>query len=171
MPLHIGVPVQVALGGLLMWLRPSQPLCAALETATNRPNFRLIAGCLPLLTLMPIGRPELPPSADICTPLIKWLQVGFGFLLTLTVRLCTELGARQRFAHRHTRRLPPKDRQRWLGTTAAVTGCPHAIAIMAYVHILTALWFALLWQSQQDALGGVSPPLAAALEPANVTSQ
>eukprot|EP00887_Chlorella_sp_A99_P004789 scaffold4.g4789.t1 len=157
MPPHIGAPVQLALGSALMWLRPSQPLCAALQTPARSSLFRLVANAIPLLTLVPIGRPELGEGADVCNPLIYWLQIGFGFMLPLAVQLCADWEARRRFASRNSRRLPTADRARWL-SVAVIAGGPRVIALMIITHLLTALWFFLVWLSgQADAPAAACP--------------
>jgi hypothetical protein len=72
------LPLDALAVGLLMWMKPSQPFCAVMQHAGTEPLFRTMASSLPLVSLIPLGRPLLREGADVCNPLIAWMQVGRG---------------------------------------------------------------------------------------------
>lgn len=78
LPPALEVPMDALHVGLMMWLKPSRPFCSVMQSAASMPLFRTIAHALPLVSLMPLGRPQLEPGADVCNPLVSWMMVRPG---------------------------------------------------------------------------------------------
>lgn len=76
LPPLLRLPLDALQLGMLMWSKPSTPFCAVMQTPASQPLFETIASGLPLVSIVPLGRPELVEGADICNPLIIWIQVG-----------------------------------------------------------------------------------------------
>ncbi|GAB4824038.1 hypothetical protein N2152v2_011084 [Parachlorella kessleri] len=145
LPPHLQIPLDALHVGLIVWMKPSQPFCAVMQHPGTQSLFHTMASALPLFSLMPLGRPVLRNGADVCNPLIAWMQVGLGYLLPTLAFLCIDVEARRRFAARRAASLPPADAAVWAPNKSASFFNPWTILALVYLHLLTALWYLLMW--------------------------
>lgn len=144
LPPEIGIPLNAAAVATIMHLKPSEPFCATIQTPAARPFFHTIAASLPLFTILPFWRPELPPDIDICNPIVHWLQVAFGFVLPTCVQLAGDYVARREYAWRQPQRLTPQDRVAWSSRQPSASLPAYQLAALTFLSVSTALWHLLL---------------------------
>lgn len=144
LPPAFGVPFNAACLAVMTRLRPSQPFCATMQTPATRPLFHTIAASLPLLSAVSVEHPALAPGADVCNPLVHWMQVTLGFLLPACVHLVGDYSARLAWARRRARALAPADRGEWARRGGSAFS-PWALAAMLLSAASTTMWFGLMW--------------------------
>lgn len=144
LPPEIGVPVNAACLLTMARLRPSEPFCATMQTAATRPLFHLIASSLPLVTSISLDHPQLAMEADICNPLLRWLQFSLAFLLPALVHMAGDYAARITFVRQHPQRMSPRDRAEWQAKLDA-SFTPWPVAGMLFVGIISVMWYAFIW--------------------------
>ena len=144
LPPEIGVPMNAAFLLTMSRLRPSQPFCATMQTPSTQPLFHIIASSLPLITSISQEHPQLSIGADVCNPLIHWMQFSLGFLLPALVHLASDYSARMEFVRRHPHRLTPRDRATWQPKLNS-SFSPWPVAAVLFVGIITIAWYAFIW--------------------------
>ena len=144
LPIEIGIPLNAAAVATILRVKPSEPFCATMQTLDARPLFHMIAASLPQFAVVPVWRPELAPDADICNPIVHWLQIGLGFMLPTCVQLAGDYVARREFAQRQPERMSPRDAAVWSHPTSSLPA--YQLAAFIFLSGSTALWHLLLWR-------------------------
>jgi len=140
---ELGIPINAACLLLINKLRPSQPFCDTMQNPTTMSLFSSIAGSLPLISVISIERPQLRVGADICNPLVHWLQVTLGFLLPSLYHLAEDYSARLDFAKWYYRRMTRTDQQIWMARHHSAFS-PWPLVGMLFVSSSTGLWFVFM---------------------------
>jgi hypothetical protein len=143
MPPELGIPINAACLLLINKLRPSQPFCTAMQNPTTASLFYSIAGSLPLISAISIERPQIRAGADICNPLVHWLQVTIGFLLPSLYHLAEDYSARLVFAKVYYRRMTRRDKDVWK-TRKHSAFSPWPLVAMVFLGVSTGLWFVFM---------------------------
>ena len=125
--------------------RPSQPFCATMQTMSTRPLLLTIAGILPLGATLSWDHPQFAEDADVCNPLLHWIQAALGFLLPALVQLASDYNARLRFAERHFSTLSEEDRVVWRANYTSAFS-PWPLAAMVLFGGNTLLWYLFFWK-------------------------
>jgi len=146
LPPEIGVPLNGLCLLIMANLRPNAPFCATMQNDDSRPLFHVIAASIPLVSIIPLAHPQLRKDADICNPLVTWLQVVLGFLLPTAVQLCADYAARLSFVRQYPALLSPGDRRKWVQMRTMRSNLSiGGLAAIIYAHLSTALWYAMMW--------------------------
>jgi hypothetical protein len=143
MPPELSIPINAACLLLINKLRPSQPFCNTMQTPTTSSLFYSIAGSLPLISAIPIERPQIRAGADICNPLVHWLQVTIGFLLPSLYHLAEDYSARLVFAKWYYRRMTRQDKRIWRARKHSAFS-PWPLVAMVFLSASTGLWFVFM---------------------------
>ncbi|KAG7675265.1 hypothetical protein Ndes2526B_g08132 [Nannochloris sp. 'desiccata'] len=143
MPLELGIPINAACLLLINKLRPSQPFCDTMQNPTTRSLFHSIAGSVPLISAISIERPQIRAEADICNPLVHWMQVSIGFLLPSLYHLAEDYSARLAFAKWYYRRMTRRDKQVWRARKHSAFS-PWPLVVMVFLSASTGLWFVFM---------------------------
>lgn len=101
--------------------------------------------------LLPIPAITSAPDLSLLSPSLLSLllfpppQIGLGYLLPTLAFICIDVLARRRYATRRSGSMAPEDGARWVASKTASAFNPWAIMALVYPHLLTALWYALMW--------------------------
>jgi hypothetical protein len=140
---ELGIPINAACLLLINKLRPSQPFCDIMQNPTTRSLFSSIAGSLPLISAISVSRPQLRAGADICNPLVHWLQVTLGFFLPSLYHLAEDYSARLDFAKGYYNRMVRKDQRVWAARQHSAFS-PWPLVVMVFSSASTGLWFVFM---------------------------
>jgi hypothetical protein len=155
MPLECAIPLNTAGIAFIALAKPSHRFCEALQTTATRAMFRSIAQTLPLLSVIPLPKTELAAEADVCNPLVLWMQISLGWIVPTAMQACGEIGARRNFlircAHERT-----STRQRnadtLQGLIRAHTSSPGVVALLVSINTSMLLWNIMMWHENRKFL-------------------
>lgn len=151
LPPELGVPVNGLFLGAMIFLRPSLPFCKILETPLTSSLFRSIANNIPLITLLPSGRlPSEGQLADICNPLVLWIQITLGFLLPTSIQLASDIAARRHFARRRSDLLTPEEKRMWSPRNPSVNYPTWQLSVLLFTFVSSGTWYFLMWVLSMD---------------------
>ena len=145
LPPLVGIPLNAICLLVMGRLRPSQPFCHTMQTPATKLIFHTIAANLPLISTISLEHPQLDAEADVCNPLIHWIQATLGFLLPACVHLAGDYTARLAFSRMRGNSLNPRDRYAWHRRQQSAFS-PWPVAAMFYFSASSALWYGLMWR-------------------------